>query len=72
MTARVRTMTASPLIYIGAVTVVGAHELVGWLPLSERYAILALLPITLALLYGQLAVLAYYERTDHRRDCAER
>ena len=73
--ARARTMTASPLLYIGAITVVGANELVEWLiewhVLSELYGALALFPLTLALLYIQSAVLAYYERKGYRRGCAE-
>lgn len=62
-----RTMTASPLLYVGAVTVVGAHEFVEWVPLSEPTETLALFPITLLLLYAQLTALAYYERKRYRR-----
>lgn len=75
LAARVRRMTASPLLYVGAITVVGVNELVEWLVewhvLSEPHRTIALLPVTLALLYGQLTALAYYERKGHRRGCTE-
>ena len=71
--ANARRMVASPLLYIGAITVVAAHEiverLVEWAALSEFYGTLALFPITLALLYGQLMALAYYDPNGHPRGC---
>ncbi|WP_254524369.1 hypothetical protein [Natrinema caseinilyticum] len=62
-------MTASPLLYVGAITIVGAHELLEWLPLSEPAETLVLLPITLLRLSAQLMALAYTERKGYRRDC---
>ncbi|WP_440990606.1 hypothetical protein [Haloarchaeobius baliensis] len=71
-----RAMTASPLLYIGAVTVVVANELaallVGGGYLSETVGALALFPIALVLLYVQLLALAYYRRdrdTEPPRRC---
>ncbi|MFD1644341.1 hypothetical protein [Haloarchaeobius litoreus] len=64
-----RAMTTSPLLYIGAVTVVVGNELAellvegGYVP--ETVGALALFPIALGLLYAQLLVLASYRR---RRD----
>jgi hypothetical protein len=65
-----RIMAASPLLYIGAITVVVGNELAellvegGYLP--ETLGALALFPIALALLYGQLLALAYYRRERDR------
>ena len=71
-----RAMTASPLLYIGAVTVVVANELgdllVEQTALSETLGALALFPIALVLLYAQLVALAYYRRardTEPPRRC---
>ncbi|SDM94412.1 hypothetical protein SAMN05192554_11042 [Haloarchaeobius iranensis] len=69
-------MAASPLLYVGAVTVVVANELAELL-VSGGYAsqtvdALALFPIALALLYAQLLALAYYRRrrgSEPRRRC---
>ena len=76
ITSRARSMTASPLLYIGAITVVVANEIIEWLVewylLPEFYGALALFPIVLALLYGQLAVLAVYERKGYQRRCGAR
>lgn len=67
-------MTHSPLLYVGAVTVVSATEIVGWLVesglLGETWATVVLFPVTLGLLYAQLLALAYYRRsrgTDENR-----
>lgn len=57
-----RRFTGSPLLYVGAVTVVASHELVSWLPLSDIHVALALFPVTLAVLYAQLLLLATYEQ----------
>ena len=71
-----RAMTASPLLYIGAVTVVVGNELAALLVdagyLSETVGALALFPIALVLLYVQLLALATYRRHrggDPRRRC---
>lgn len=60
---RARRQTCSPLLYVGALTVAVAHEVVGWLvgsgTVSESWAIAAIVPVVLALLYGQLIALAY-------------
>lgn len=61
-----RSMTASPLLYIGAVTVVVGNGLVDLLVdggyVSTTVGALALFPVALALLYAQLLALAYYRR----------
>lgn len=61
-----RAMTASPLLYVGAVTVVAANEFVELLVeggyAGETVAVVAMIPVTLALLYAQLLALAYYRR----------
>lgn len=71
---RVRSMTASPLLYVGGVTVVLAHEITDWVAasmgLSEFQSVLVLFPVTLVVLYAQLAALALYQRDDGRRGCA--
>lgn len=59
---RVGRLTASPLLYVGAVTVVVGTELATGLPLPQFWQAVATLPIALALLYGQLAALVYYRR----------
>jgi hypothetical protein len=70
--AQVRAMVSSPLLYVGAVTVVVANELVewlvGWAGLAEVVGTLLLFPVTLAVLYAQLVLLAYYRRGRSRRD----
>jgi hypothetical protein len=72
---RAKAMTASPLLYVGAITVVGSLEaveiLVETYAIPELYGTILLFPITLALLYLQLIALAYYERSGYRRGCAE-
>jgi hypothetical protein len=60
--AEAQSMAASPLLYVGAVTVVVGHEIAEWLPLGDLSTSLALFPIGLALLYGQLALLAVLRR----------
>lgn len=64
-----RSMAASPLLYVGAITVVVANELAELLVaggyVSQTVGALALFPIALGLLYAQLLGLAYYRR---RRD----
>jgi len=62
-------MAASPLLYIGAVTVVAGTEIAEWLPLSEFYSTLALFPIALVLLYAQLGLLAYLRRRGFGGGC---
>ena len=61
-----RALTASPLLYIGAVTVVVGNELAALLVdggyLSQTGGALALFPIALVLLYAQLLALAYVRR----------
>lgn len=73
--AKARRMTASPLLYIGAVTIVGANEIaewfVEWAVLSKPIGALILFPITLVLVYGQLIALAYYEQKGYRRGYLE-
>jgi len=60
-------MTASPLLYIGAITVVFANEFVEWLGLTDTAAAAGIFVAALALLYGQLTILAWVRR---RRDGA--
>ncbi|QLH76545.1 hypothetical protein HZS55_04155 [Halosimplex rubrum] len=60
--AEAKSMAASPLLYVGAVTVVVGTEIAEWLPLGDFYSTLALFPIALVLLYGQLTLLAYLRR----------
>jgi len=60
--ATVRALTASPLLYVGAVTVVAGTEIVGRLPLPEFWQALVLFPLALVLLYAQLAALVLYRR----------
>lgn len=69
LVSEAKAMAASPLIYIGAITVVAATEIIEWLPLSEFYAALAVLPIALALLYGQLAFVVLLRRRREGRRC---
>lgn len=61
-----RSMTASPLLYIGAITVVVGNELAELLVeaghVSQTVGALALFPIALVLLYAQLLALASYRR----------
>ncbi|QLH80715.1 hypothetical protein [Halosimplex pelagicum] len=63
--AEAKSMTASPLLYVGAITVVVGTEVAEWLPLSDFHSTLALFPIALALLYGQLGLLAYLRRRSY-------
>jgi len=70
LVAEARSMAASPALYVGAVTVVVANEVVEWLPLSDTAAALALFPIALALLYGQLLVVAALGHRGYGRWCA--
>lgn len=55
-------MTASPLLYIGAVTVVVANEVIEWLGLSGFRAAAVIFVAALVLLYGQLTILAWVQR----------
>lgn len=59
-----REMAASPLPYVGALTVVLANEVVEWVAetvaLSTFAETVAVFAVTLGLLYGQLVALAYY------------
>ena len=71
-----RAMAASPLLYVGAVTVVVGNELAELLVegghVSQTVGALALFPIALGLLYAQLLALAYYRRRrgdERRRRC---
>jgi hypothetical protein len=64
-----KSMAASPLLYIGAVTVVVGTEFAEWLPLGDFYSTLAIVPIVLALLYGQLGLLAYLRRRGYGGGC---
>lgn len=64
-----QSMTASPLLYIGALTVAVGHEIVSWFPLSETGAVLALVPVVLVLLYGQLIALAALRRRGYGSGC---
>jgi len=61
-------MTCSPLLYVGAITVVVANEaveqFVEWGLLGESLATLVLFPVTLALLYAQLFVVAFVRSDD--------
>lgn len=69
--ATVRSLTASPLLYIGAITVVVAIEVAELLPVTDFWMALATFPVSLALLYGQLALLVLYrDRRGGRRQCA--
>ncbi|QPV64699.1 hypothetical protein I7X12_08875 [Halosimplex litoreum] len=67
--AEAKSMAASPLLYVGAVTVVAGTELAEWLPLSDFYSTLALFPIAVVLLYGQLTLLAYLRRRGYGGSC---
>ncbi|ELZ29147.1 hypothetical protein C475_02984 [Halosimplex carlsbadense 2-9-1] len=67
--AEAQSMAASPLLYIGAVTVVVGTEVAEWLPLGDLYSTLALFPVALALLYGQLTLLAYLRRRGYGGGC---
>jgi hypothetical protein len=58
--ADVRSLAASPLPYVGALTVVLSNEVVELSPLTDLPAMAAIFVTTLALLYGQLAVLSYF------------
>jgi hypothetical protein len=60
--ARARALTASPLLYVGATTVVVAHGIAGRLGLSEFWTAVALFPLALVLLYAQLSLLVLYRR----------
>jgi len=64
-----KSMAASPLLYVGAVTVVVGTEIAEWLPLGDFYSTLALFPVALVLLYGQLGALAYLRRRGHGGGC---
>lgn len=71
--ATVQSYTGSPLLYIGAVTVVVAIELAELLPTTDFWTALAVFPIALALLYGQLTLLVVYrDRRGARARCARR
>lgn len=70
MLAEAKSMTASPLLYIGAVTVVVGLEVAELLPLSDTLTALAVFPIALALLYGQLTLLALLRRRGTGGGCA--
>ncbi|WP_123535847.1 hypothetical protein [Halosimplex salinum] len=67
--AEAKSMAASPLLYIGAITVVFGLEIAELLPLSNTLTALALLPIALALLYGQLTLLALARRRGYVGGC---
>ncbi|WP_436927766.1 hypothetical protein [Halosimplex amylolyticum] len=67
--AEAKSMAASPLLYIGAITVVVGLEIVELLPLSDTLTALSLFPIALALLYGQLALLALLRRRGYAGMC---
>ncbi|MFC7140690.1 hypothetical protein ACFQMA_12780 [Halosimplex aquaticum] len=67
--AEAKSMTASPLLYIGAVTVVLGLEIAELLPLSDTLTALSLFPIALALLYGQLTLLALLRRRGYAGGC---
>lgn len=57
--ADAKRMTASPLLYIGAVTVVFANEFAEWLGLAGFRAAAAIFVAAIVLLYAQLLVLAW-------------
>lgn len=64
-----KSMTASPLLYIGAVTVAVGTTVTEWLPLGDFYSALAMFPVALVLLYGQLTLLAYLRRRGYGGGC---
>lgn len=55
----VRSLSASPLLYVGAITVVLANEVVELAGLTDLSAVAGVFVTALALLWGQLAVLSY-------------
>lgn len=61
-----RALTASPLLYVGALTVVLSHEIVELSPLSDLSATVAIFFTALAVLYAQLAALSYFGWADAR------
>jgi len=65
----VRRLSASPLLYVGAVTVVLANELVELAGLSDLPAVAATFAAALVLLWGQLAVLSYFGWADASPGC---
>lgn len=60
---RAKRMTASPLLYVGAITIAVATEAVERTVaaglLTEFWGTVALFPLTLVVLYAQLLALAY-------------
>ncbi|WP_459193316.1 hypothetical protein [Halosimplex sp. J119] len=69
LVAEAKRMAASPLLYIGAITVVAANEIAALLPLSNFHTALSLFPIALVLLYGQLTLLALLRRRGYAGVC---
>lgn len=57
--ADARALAGSPLLYVGALTVVLANEVVELAALTGLSAVVAIFVAALALLYGQLAALSY-------------
>lgn len=62
-------MAASPLLYVGAITVVAANEVVEWVGLSDAAAAGAVFLAALVLLYGQLLVVAWARRRGYGGAC---
>ncbi|WP_135364737.1 hypothetical protein [Halosimplex halophilum] len=60
--AEAKSMTASPLLYVGGITIAVGTTVVEWLPLSDFHSALAAAPVALVLLYVQLTLLAYLRR----------
>ncbi|PSP74316.1 hypothetical protein BRC80_00520 [Halobacteriales archaeon QH_9_66_26] len=56
LTALLRSVSSMSALFVGALTVVLSREIMELLPLSQFYQSLALLPITIALLYVLLAL----------------